>query len=169
MGRRPFIPVFVQPCCISIGNIQHGCRVADVSEVDVNEVAHDLRLAVGRLVRRARRTDLLPTAQAAVLGHLDREGPMTTSELADRQRVRHQSMARTVGQLIALHLIGPGPHPSDARKTLLTITEAGRTELEGQRTRRACWLAEAITSELSPEEQRDLAHAVALLGRLADH
>ncbi|MFL6052996.1 MAG: MarR family winged helix-turn-helix transcriptional regulator [Actinoallomurus sp.] len=141
-----------------------------MSEVDVNEVAHDLRLVVGRLVRRARsRTDLLPTAQDAVLGHLDREGPMTTSELADRQRVRHQSMARTVGQLIALDLIAPGPHPSDARKTLLTITEAGRAELAGQRTRRAGWLAEAITSELSPEEQRDLARAVALLGRLADH
>ncbi|MEV5705259.1 MarR family transcriptional regulator [Actinoallomurus sp. NPDC052274] len=139
-----------------------------MDEVDVNEVAHELRLVVGRLVRRARRPEDLPTPQAAVLGHLDREGAMTTAELADRQRVRHQSMARTVGQLTALGLIAPGPHPSDARKTLLTITDAGRAELRSQRTRRAGWLAEAMASELSPEERRELARAVALLARLAD-
>ncbi|GAB3987232.1 MarR family transcriptional regulator [Actinoallomurus acanthiterrae] len=140
-----------------------------MSEVDVDEIARELRLVVGRLVRRARdRTDL-PAAQAAVLGHLDREGPMSTSELADRQHVRHQSMARTVGQLIALDLISSGPHAHDRRKNLLTITDAGRAALQSQRTRRADWLAEAISGELSPEEQHALARAVPLLGRLADH
>ncbi|MCO5992945.1 MarR family winged helix-turn-helix transcriptional regulator [Actinoallomurus rhizosphaericola] len=139
-----------------------------MDEVDVNEVAHELRLVVGRLVRRARRPEDLPTPQAAVLGHLDREGPLTTADLAERQRVRHQSMARTVGRLTALGLIAAGPHPSDARKTLLTITDAGRAELQSQRTRRTDWLAEAMASEFDPEEQRDLARAVALLARLAD-
>ncbi|GAA0354901.1 MarR family transcriptional regulator [Actinoallomurus spadix] len=141
----------------------------EVDEVDVNEVAHELRLVVGRLVRRARRPEDLPTPQAAVLGHLDREGPMTTAELAERQHVRHQSMARTVGRLTDLGLITAGPHPSDARKTLLTVTDAGRAELRSQRTRRAGWLAEAIASELDPRERRDLVRAVALLARLADH
>ncbi|MCO5972973.1 MarR family winged helix-turn-helix transcriptional regulator [Actinoallomurus soli] len=139
-----------------------------MDEVDVNEVAHELRLVVGRLVRGARRPEDLPTPQAAVLGHLGREGPLTTADLAERQRVRHQSMARTVGRLTALGLISAGSHPSDARKTLLTITDAGRAELQSQRIRRADWLAEAMASELDPEEQRDLARAVALLARLAD-
>jgi DNA-binding MarR family transcriptional regulator len=138
-----------------------------MSEVDVPETARELRLVIGQLARRVRAGVDLPTPQAAVLGHLDREGPLSTSELAARQRVRHQSMSRTVGQLITLGLVASGPHPQDGRKILLTLTEAGRTEIGAQRTRRADWLAEAIASELAPDEQRALADVVPLLSRLA--
>lgn len=138
-----------------------------MSEVDIPETARELRLVIGQLVRRARAQVDLPTAQAAVLGYLDREGPLSTSELATRQRVRHQSMSRTVGQLITVGLIASRRHPQDGRKILLTLTEAGRTEIEAQRTRRADWLADAIASELAPDEQRALADVIPLLSRLS--
>jgi DNA-binding MarR family transcriptional regulator len=138
-----------------------------VSEADISETARELRLVIGQLVRRARAETDLPAAQAAVLGHLEREGPMSTSELAGRQRVRHQSMSRTVGQLIALGLVASRPHPRDGRKILLVLTDAGRTELENQRNRRADWLAEAIAGELTPAERQTLTESVRLLARLA--
>lgn len=139
-----------------------------MNDADIVETARELRLVIGQLVRRVRAQADLPAAQAAVLGYLDREGPMSTSELAARQRVRHQSMSRTVGQLTDLKFIEPRPHPRDGRKILLVLTEAGHAALEDQRDRRADWLAQAIASEFAPDEQQTLATAVHLLGRLAN-
>jgi DNA-binding MarR family transcriptional regulator len=138
-------------------------------DVDVPALAAELRLELGRLVRRVRAEAHLPTGQAAVLGHLDREGDRTTSDLAAAERVRPQSMARTIAQLVALGHVDQRPDPADGRKTLLRITRSGRAALADQRARRAGWLAEAIEHELSPAEQRALARAVALLARLATH
>jgi DNA-binding MarR family transcriptional regulator len=135
---------------------------------DVARTAADLRLVIGRLVRQVRQEATLPMGQAAVLGHLDRTGPMTTSDLAAAERVRPQSMARTVARLVELGLVEQASHPTDRRKVLISATAAGRAALEEQRERRAGWLAEAITEKLTPAEQRTLARSVELLGRLTE-
>lgn len=143
--------------------------MSDAEDRDIQRTAGDLRLALGRLVRRIRTEAHLPTGHAATLGHLARVGPMTTSELAQAERVRQQSMARTVGQLLALGQIEQRPHPTDGRKLLLSLTDAGRTAIEEQRGRRAGWLAEAMADELTAAEQATLRKSVALLERLAAH
>ena len=102
-----------------------------------------------------------------MLGLLDRDGPRTTSELATAQVVRHQSMARTVAQLVALGLVGQEADPSDGRKTQLSITEAGRARLEAERARRVDWLSDAITHELTADELETLQRGTELLARLA--
>ena len=136
---------------------------------DVAHTAAELRLAMGRLVRQVRQEgSLLPIGQAAVLGHLDRTGAMTTSDLAVAERVRPQSMARTVSQLTAIGFIDQAPHPTDRRKVLLTASAAGRAALEEHRERRTGWLAEAIAQRLTPAEQKALARCVELLGRLTE-
>ncbi|HXA57536.1 MAG TPA: MarR family transcriptional regulator [Streptosporangiaceae bacterium] len=141
-----------------------------MTEDDAARTARELRLILGSLVRRVRSSDQeLPLAQAGVLGYLDREGPMTTSDLAAVQHVRHQSMARTVAQLTGAGLVEPGPHPTDGRKVLLRITTAGRAAVGQRRDRRAGWLAEAISTRLTPAEQQALADVLPLLGRLAAH
>ena len=138
-----------------------------MSSPTATRAAGELRLALGRLVRRVRAESSVPLGQLAVLGVLDREGPRTTSDLAAAQQVRHQSMARTVGQLVALGHVAQAPHPSDGRKTVLSVTAAGRARLEDERTRRVDWLARAIEEQLTPEELRVLRRATALLERLA--
>jgi DNA-binding MarR family transcriptional regulator len=141
------------------------------SEVDAT--AQQLRLAVGQLVRRVRAETAaaggLPVPQAAVLGWLDREGPMSTSELAAAQSVRHQSTARVVGQLVDLHMVTLSPHPDDGRKVLVSLTSRGRRALDRQRAERVGWLADAITDKLSPAEQQVLAKATPLLLRLTEY
>ncbi|MEV7279315.1 MarR family transcriptional regulator [Streptomyces sp. NPDC093111] len=130
-------------------------------------IAVDLRTAMGKLTRRVKHEDHIPLGQAAVLGSLDRNGAMTTSDLAADQRVRPQSMARAVGLLMEQDLIARRPHPTDGRKSLVELTDAGRTALEAERGRRAGWLAQAIETELTDEERTLLAHSTALLERLA--
>jgi len=143
-----------------------------MASAEVDETARQLRFVIGQLVRRLRADTAgaagLPAPQVAILGWLDRDGPMTTSELAAAQLVRHQSAARAVGQLVEQKLAVLRPHPSDGRKQLVTITAAGRRALVRQREQRAGWLATVIEERLSPAEQRTLTKAIALLARLAD-
>lgn len=136
---------------------------------DVARLASDLRLTLGRLVRRARaESTLLPVGQTAVLGRLDREGPMTTSDLAAAEKVRPQSMARTVSLLQDEGFVAGEPHPTDGRKTLLRIAPAGLEKLVAQRDGREHWLAEVLESELTATERRSLRKSVALLDRLTE-
>ncbi|GAA2059500.1 MarR family transcriptional regulator [Streptomyces cheonanensis] len=130
-------------------------------------IAAELRTAMGKLTRRVRHEDRIPLGQVAVLGALDREGAMTTSDLAADQRVRPQSMARAVGLLMEQNLVTRRAHPTDGRKSLVELTEAGRAALEAERGRRAGWLAQAIEAELTAEERALLARSAALLERLA--
>lgn len=132
-------------------------------------VAAELRAATGKLTRRVKREDQMPVGQVAVLGALDRSGAMTTSELAADQRVRPQSMARSVGLLMDQGLITRRAHPTDGRKSLVELSAAGRELLEEERGRRTDWLAHAIESELAPDERELLARAIGLVERLAAH
>ncbi|MFG2616574.1 MarR family winged helix-turn-helix transcriptional regulator [Streptomyces sp. NPDC048507] len=130
-------------------------------------VATELRTAMGRLTRRVKHEDRIPLGQASVLGTLDRNGAMTTSDLAADQRVRPQSMARAVGLLMEQGLVARRAHPTDGRKSLVDLSPQGRAALEAERGRRAGWLAQAIELELTDEERDVLARSVALMERLA--
>lgn len=129
--------------------------------------ASELRIVLGHLVRRLRREYSFPVGQASVLGRLDREGPLTASDLAVAERVRPQSMAQTVSELEAAGLIGRRPDKDDRRRVLIDLTARGRERLHEDRRRREGWLAEAIAAELTAEEQETLIEALPLLRRLA--
>jgi DNA-binding MarR family transcriptional regulator len=131
--------------------------------------ASDLRLVLGQLVRRLRAEYSFPVAQATVLSRLDREGAQTTAALAVAERVRPQSMAQTLAELETARLIARRPDPADGRRILIELTERGRAQVLEGRGRREDWLAAAIATELSAEEQRTLLAAVPLLRRLTAH
>jgi DNA-binding MarR family transcriptional regulator len=122
---------------------------------------------LGQLLRRLRSEHRLPLAHGAVLSRLEREGPSTASSLAAGERIRPQSMAQTVSELEADGFVSRTPDATDRRRVLLAITDAGRSALAEDRQRREGWLAEAIATELTPEEQDLLARVVPLLRRIA--
>jgi DNA-binding MarR family transcriptional regulator len=132
-------------------------------------LAEELRQAIGHLVRAARAVDTLPPGESAVLGHLDRSGPLTTADLAARRGVTHQSAAKTVKSLLAAGLALTEPHPADRRKLLVHITPAGRARLTAERSRRTGTLDAAIAEALTPQEQRRLHECVTLINRLTAH
>jgi DNA-binding MarR family transcriptional regulator len=136
--------------------------------IDVTPLASELRVVLGRLVRRLRAEYRFPLTQAAVLGRLDREGPQSIGEIAQAERVRPQSMSQTLGELEAEGLIVRRPDERDGRRTLIELTPEGRTALEQDRARRDGWLAQAIADGFTGDEQRLLEQAVALLARLSE-
>ncbi|HEX4670457.1 MAG TPA: MarR family transcriptional regulator [Solirubrobacterales bacterium] len=136
-------------------------------KTDPAPLASDLRVVLGQLVRRLRAEHRFPLSQGTVLGRLDREGSQGVSDLALAERVRPQSMAQTVGDLEQAGFVTRRPDPRDGRRALVSLTEAGRAELEADRRHREGWLVAAIEG-LSDEEQAALGRATELLRRLAE-
>ena len=128
--------------------------------------AEQLRAAVGEFVRAVRAHDSMPAGQSAVLGHLARDGELSITALADRARVRHQSMARTVKLLAGQGLLDPVPDEADRRRVVLRLTPDGRTRMDQLRQDRADWIARAAQDRLSPEEQAILFRMPAILAKL---
>jgi DNA-binding MarR family transcriptional regulator len=136
--------------------------------VDTSLVASELRVVLGQLIRRLRTEHRFPLSHGAVLGRLDRQGPLSTVELASAERVRPQSMGQTLAELETQGLISRRPDEADGRRTLLELTDAGRQTLAEDRQRREGWLTQAIEQEFSAEEQEVLAQAIPLLARLTE-
>lgn len=131
--------------------------------------AAELMEGLGLLLRRVRGeagNEGPSWSQASAMGRLQRLGPMTTAELARAERVKPQSMGTLLAELEQEGLVRRQPHPTDGRQILFSLTDAG---VEARRRRHAAklaWLAAAI-DRLDADEQRTLADAIALVGRLA--
>ncbi|MFD1985638.1 MarR family winged helix-turn-helix transcriptional regulator [Mesorhizobium newzealandense] len=134
-------------------------------------VAAELRVVVGKLIRRLREqagAGDLTSSQKSVLLHLEREGSATVTMLARAQGMRPQSMGAIVSALEAAGLLEGAPDPADGRQTILSLTAACREMITAGRAARQDWLFRAIQTNLDREEQEQLAGAVELLRRLAD-
>jgi len=138
--------------------------------VDQDHLAEQLRTSIGRFVRATlSHPDALPLPMARTMGLLDREGDATTASLAQRSGVRHQSQSRTVKDLEALGHVARREDPSDGRGFLVTLTDQGRAALDREREARRDWIAQAVETLLSPEEQARLSSLTPLLDRLSDY
>lgn len=138
------------------------------TRVDSGQLASELRDVLGHLIRRLRAEHRFSLSQGSVLGRLDREGPQSASKLAELERVRPQSMGQTVADLEAQGFVERSPDPTDGRRFLIELTEAGRAELYEDRRRREGWLAEALEQGFSDEERGRLDEAVRLMSRLSE-
>ncbi|MGI8411366.1 MAG: MarR family winged helix-turn-helix transcriptional regulator [Solirubrobacteraceae bacterium] len=131
-------------------------------------LAHELRVTLGRVVRRIRAEPGPSAGRTAVLGRLDRDGPSSISDLAARERMRPQSMAQTVHDLETAGIVSRRPDPGDGRRAFVEMTAAGLELLQSTRARRETWLTETLERELDADERALLHKALALLSRVAD-
>lgn len=132
------------------------------------ETAHELREALGALVRRLRSDAAPGEGRFSVLGRLYREGPMSSAELAAAERVRPQSMAQSVRELEDDGLVSRRPDPADGRRAFVELTPEGRDRLLALRVEREAWLAAALQDGFDDDERALLRDAVPLLARLAE-
>ena len=133
------------------------------------DLAIRLRLAITRTSRRLRQeagTGLSPTLSAA-LATVDRHGPLTPSELAQRERVRRPTVTRLAARLEEMGLLARAADPADRRSSLLSVTPEGRALLETMRDRKDAYLASRLAG-LDPEERAALDRAAAILERLLE-
>src|ERR1700743_670250 len=90
-------------------------------------LCHALGRGLGRPRAESPPRDMRGTwAQLTTLHRIAAEGPTTVSALANAEHVRPQSMAETVAALRRDGLVAAKPDPTDGRKTLMSITAAGR-------------------------------------------
>ena len=147
--------------------------LADAAEAGTDEssgLASTLRISVMRLSRRLRSersSEGLTVSQLSVLGIIEREGPLSPSQLAAMERVQPPSMTRVIAALEELGLVRRDRHSTDGRQSVITLTEHGSDLLVEDRSRRQAWLARRL-EELSPAERDALRVAAPIIERLAD-
>jgi DNA-binding MarR family transcriptional regulator len=138
---------------------------------DTDELATALRVGIGLLVRQLRQQqqahDDLTLPETSALARLDRAGPVTATDLARAEQISPQSMGATVAALAARGLIERRPDPHDGRRSLLSLSAAGRAALGGHRTVRTERLARALARDFTAAARAQLAAAAPLIERLA--
>jgi DNA-binding MarR family transcriptional regulator len=144
----------------------------ELTESELARAGCDLKVAIGRLVRRMRQAHEpgdLTLSEISVLSRLDRDGPATPGALADGERVRPQAMGATLAVLEQRSLVERAADPGDGRRVLISINTNGRRILGDRRSHSARLVTAALTTSLTPAEQRQLISVIPLLERMADH
>jgi DNA-binding MarR family transcriptional regulator len=128
-----------------------------------------LRLAIVRTARRLRQeagTGLSPSLTAA-LATIEGCGPLTPSELAEREAIKRPAATRIVARLEAEGLVDRATDPTDGRVTLIAVTPAGRELLRRVRRRKNEYLARRLR-DLPAADLAALERAADVLERLLE-
>ena len=142
-----------------------------MADDELLKMATGLRRGASRLARRLRmeRSEPgVPALELGVLGHLSRRGPMTAGEIAAAEHVQPQTLTRALAALEAAGQVDRTVDEADRRRSLLSITAAGRRLLGHDMRQRDRWLRRAMAAELTDTECRLLALAGDLMERLAE-
>jgi DNA-binding MarR family transcriptional regulator len=142
------------------------------ADTTLTDSAARLRMAVVRTARRLRQEaagavgELTPTS-AAALATVERHGPLTPSELAEIERVKRPTAARTLRVLCEAGLVERTPDPDDGRSALVSITSEGRERLRRLRGRKNAYLARRMR-DLPSADVETLERAAAILEEILE-
>lgn len=137
---------------------------------DITELAARLRMAMARLVRRARQeattADMTHSmlSALAVISNLDAP---TLGEVAAAERVTPPTVTKIVGRLEDVGLVAREQDPDDRRVVRVRLTDAGRRFVDRARSRASAYMARRLRT-LSDDERDVLAAAVPILERLLE-
>ena len=121
---------------------------------------------MARRLRQEAGAELSPS-QTAALVTIERHGPLTPSELADRERVQRPTVTRVLARLEEAGLVDRAADPADRRSSLVTISPAGSALLREARGRKDAYLARRLEA-LDPEDRATLDRAAAVLERMLE-
>lgn len=131
--------------------------------------AGDIRVAVGRLLRRLREVstgDELTPAQASVLARVGKGEASTAARLAEVENVRPQSMSTTIAALERMGLLERHADPGDGRRQIVVLTAAGRDADDNNHRARTEWLTETVVERLTEDECATLIEAARVIDKL---
>jgi DNA-binding MarR family transcriptional regulator len=136
---------------------------------ELSELATDLRIVAGRLIRRLRRQAVggLSVSQLSALSSVDRLGPLNLGALARVEGVAPPTLTRVVAHLEERGLVGRRPDPADRRAALVETTATGRRAITDVRSARAAYLTGRLT-RLSGSDRATLAAAIEIIDRVLD-
>jgi len=145
--------------------------VTDEISPELMRAATDLRVALGRIVRRIKQGKVvgeLTQPESSVLARLERDGAATPGVLADLERIRPQAMGVTLAGLVERGLVARRPDETDGRKVLMSITAAGRRIILDRRSHTTGRIAAALAGQFTDIERKQLVAAIPLLERLGE-
>ena len=137
------------------------------TESERAEVAAQLRIAIARAARGLRQQagrELTPS-RASVLATVARHGPLTPSELAERERISRPTITRLVAKLKQQGLVECLPDPADGRSYRVGMSAAGRALRADRQARKNAYLTRLLEAA-DDEELAVLDRAAELLERL---
>ena len=127
---------------------------------DLEQQSSDLVVYAARLVRAVRRRIGQP-AGVRILALLEELGPLGVTALAEADRSSQPTVSGAVRQLEEQGLVAKDPDASDARRTLVRLTPAGRRMLATARQENGAAVAERLAR--TGHTADDVAAAVAVL------
>jgi len=122
-------------------------------------VSQLLHLGVSRLFQNRFSLGIREWRILAILGHY---GPLSASDLVGRAAFDKATVSRAVSSLERQGYVARTPHPSDARRQLIHLTEAG-VALHDEVAPISRLRSRVLEAALSPEERESLGH---ILGKL---
>lgn len=124
-----------------------------------------LVLQVSRLIRIVRRNSHhIPAASVRLLSLVDQHGSATVKDLALADQCSQPTMTGLVTGAEERGWLQRDPNPADARSSLVSLTTAGRVELQAARAHNAELILErAEHAGVTPE---DLASAASVIERI---
>jgi DNA-binding MarR family transcriptional regulator len=137
----------------------------------VDDLSTSLYSAISLVVRRLRQTaapDEPTLPERSALARLDRLGPATAADLARVEQISPQAMGITLAALEERGLVERRRDDADRRRSVTTVTEAGREMLRLKRGARAHVIAVGLGTGFTEEELATLAAAAPLIQRLAE-
>jgi DNA-binding MarR family transcriptional regulator len=128
----------------------------------------DQIVALARRLRHSARADAETWTALMALGVIQRgEGKATPTRIATELELRSSNLAQLLRELDQRGLVHRTPDTADKRKVRLSLTEAGLALVTQTRAARDTWLADAMATCLSPDEQAQLFAAGELMRRVA--
>lgn len=139
----------------------------DRSDGSTLELAAQLRAVVVPLARSLRQQSggRLTATQASVLGTVMRHGPLPLSAIAVREQLSLPMVSKVVAALEDECLVVRSSDPSDARVSLVEVSEEGRAWIDETRRRRDQWLA-ARLADTDADERAAVARTIATIERI---
>jgi DNA-binding MarR family transcriptional regulator len=145
--------------------------MSSTDQADVTQVANELRVVLGRIVRRLRQgheAGELTLSELSVLSRLERCGSSPAGALAEQERISPQAMTTILAVLEERGLVCRDTDAHDGRRVSMSVTSAGKRLLAGRRSVNAQRMARALDESLTPAERKKLLAAIPLLERLAE-
>jgi DNA-binding MarR family transcriptional regulator len=134
------------------------------------QFASDLRTAITRLIKKLRKespTGLrLSLTERSTMALLFQNKSMLPGELAASEMITNQSMSQVLSHLFELGYITRTISDMDKRKVNISLSAHGEQTLLQLRHERDEWLAAAITSACTAEEQAALKQAISALTKI---
>ncbi|MSO42158.1 MAG: MarR family transcriptional regulator [Solirubrobacterales bacterium] len=121
---------------------------------------------MARRLRQETGSDLGPS-QVAALATLEVHGPMSPSELAERERIKRPTATRILKGLAMAGLAVRISDPDDGRSAIVSVTPEGRALVRKLRQRKTAYLATRMR-KLPAKDVETLARAADLLEQMLE-